>query len=342
MQVRFLSIQFLTEGHPIVHWPAKSPVVSITAQPPPFSCKLITGVQVSDTCVSSFLFMKIHASLIAFAVASIAHAQTWTPPPASLIDGVVVKPAGQNAGAGYWGGVSSLGAYAVASDANTGRILPETPDSNLGLTWSHTAPASLQGALAGVNQYGGTVRAIFVGETAQWRNNFGYSRSGDPSGAGSYTAFGDVQAAGGSPNMSFGDHVDIALTRGGASTFDLWFNAVDESRGGVYSVFNTLGEASGAGAQQFVWAVSALSVNTWVPSLGAYANIDTYLISAEDQRFNADTDGDYSDFRFALQFLTVTGESMAPIPEPAHFAAALGLAAVVGAAVLRRRRVTTA
>jgi hypothetical protein len=285
--------------------------------------------------------MKILLPLFSCLSAVAVHAQTWTLPPSSLLDGVALKPAGLNAGPAYWGGSSSLGAYAISGDADSDRLVPGAVDSTLGLTWTHAIPASLQSAKNAVTARGGSIRAIFIGETAGALNNFGYSYSGVPAGPDSFTAFTGIQSAGGSPNISFGQHLDISFLPGEASTFDFWLDAVDITRGGVYSLFNTVGGDAANVASQFLWSTQAMSVPTWVPSLGAYANIDTYLVSMEDLRLEAGADRDYSDFRFALQFLNTSGESMVPIPEPAHFAALLTMGAVAGAVYLRRRVRTT-
>ena len=268
------------------------------------------------------------------------YAQTWSLPPSSLVDGVAVQSAGFNSGSAYWGGSSSLGAYAVSGDGDSNRLAPGKPDAQLGITWTHAIPSSLFAAKSAVTARGGSIRAIFLGETAGGLNNFGYSYPGVPAGPGSYTAFSAIQSAGGSPTISFGQHVDVALAPGAASRFDFWFNAVDVPRGGVYSLFNTAGLDTAGVAEQFLWSTRTLSVPTWVPSLGSYANIDTYLISVEDLRLSAGADRDYSDFRFALQFLDANGQSMAAlIPEPAHFAALLSLAVVAGVIYRRRRAV---
>jgi hypothetical protein len=281
--------------------------------------------------------MKFFLSLLFCNSIVAGFAQTWSVPPPASLDGVLVKAAGANSGTDHWGGTASLGAYAIFGDADSNRLVPGALDSTMGLRWTHSIPLSLLAAKDGVALRGGFVRAIFVGETAGALNNFGYSYSGIPSSSDSFSVFTGIQSTGDAPVIAFGDHVDISFLPGELSAFDLWLDSVDETRGGIYSFFNTVGGSAPGDMDQFLWATQTISVPTWVPSLGAYANIDTYLVSLEDLRLEADADRDYSDFRVALQFLDFNGESMAPIPEPAHFAGLLTLGTLIGVLYMRRR-----
>ena len=276
-------------------------------------------------------FMKHSTLFLSCVFVAGAHAQVWTLPPSSLLDGVAVKPVGANTS---WSGPLSLGAYGATGDGDSDRLVPDAADTELGLVWTHALPDSFLAMKDALVARGGTLRMIFVGETAGGRNDLGYTYSGSSQGAGAFTVFAGIQAAGSQPTVSFGQHVDIAFATGQASAFDLWFNAVD---GGTYNAFNATGGQSAAVGQQFLWA-NPLPVETWVPSVTTYANIPTYIVSVEDLRLTEGADRDYSDFRFALQFLDANGEALAAIPEPAHFAALLGLLAAAGVLVVRWRK----
>ncbi len=194
---------------------------------------------------------------------------------------------------------------------------------------------------------GGTLRAIFLGESAGWLNDFGYTRSGNYT-SGAYTVFSDIQAV--TPaNINFGDHVDINFGVGDdVSVFDFWLNGVgamgsDNSAGlgtgagGVYTAFHPT-NSTPYFAGQVKWAFPPLAVNTWVQALnsgaGGYADVYTYLLGWEDTRLNQD-DGDNNDFMIALQFYRADGTPFTPVPEPATYGA-IGALALVGLIVRRR------
>lgn len=190
------------------------------------------------------------------------------------------------------------------------------------------------------------MRVIFLGETAGWLNDFGYTYSGNPTGPGSYTAWTDIQSNGCDRNITFGDHFDLSLAAGEMEGLDLWFKASGSWQknrcgsnytGGLYTLFNSPG--ADGGPSQFLWADRSINVNTWNPLLNDSALIDTYLISLEDWRLDRGADDDYNDFRFALQLLNADSTALANIPEPREYAAFFGLAVLTWAFLQKRRQV---
>jgi hypothetical protein len=288
--------------------------------------------------LSIFHMKKTFITALLAGLATAASAQQWILPPSALLDGSPLRSIGVNAHPLHWENPLGFAAYHAIGDEDTSRLLPGVADSVLGLTWNHAIPAAFFTAQNQVTLFGGTMRVIFVGETAGGRNNFGYSRDGDPAGLQSYTIFSSIQAAGASPNITFGEHVDIGFAAGSSPSFDLWFNAVEPGRGGVYSLTDAAHLNAADYSRQFLWSEQTIGVSTWMPASGRYENVDTYLVSVEDLRLDANSDVDYSDFRIALQFFNASGEAIAAIPEPAHFAAAVGLASIVVASLARRRR----
>ncbi len=290
--------------------------------------------------------MKTVSALAVFAVlAASAHAQLATVPPPSSTDGVPVQNIGLNAGVTHWENPSTLANYRVAGDTFMDPIPEGAPDSHLGLIWANGTNSGAASNRAAINTGGGTIRAIFVGETAGWRNDFGYSYSGNAAGPGSFSLFNNIQAFGGAPNVSFGQFADIRLDIGEAATFDFWLNGsgsftdtnatLPTEFGGVYNLFNQAGSSSFVDGGNALWAQSAIMVNTWVPALGAYADVATYLVTLEDWRLDRGANRDYSDFRVALQFYNAQGLPFGPVPEPSTYGM-IGAAALLGLVAYRR------
>jgi hypothetical protein len=209
-------------------------------------------------------------------------------------------------------------------------------------------PSGVTSALSSINTSGGTVRAIFTGETAGWYNDFGYTYTGNPS-LDSFTVFSNIQAVSPGSTVAFGDHVDIALLPGDASTFDFWLNGTDSftttnptpptTNGGVYTVLHPTNSSPYIAPGNVRWGTTPLLVNTWVPALGAYADVSTYLVTVEDWRLDRQSDADYSDFTFALQFYNANGVPFGdtPVPEPSTYGL-MGAISLLGLAVWRRKK----
>lgn len=287
--------------------------------------------------------VRAFTALAALAGSS-AFAQLATLPPPSSADGVPVLGIGANAGATHWENTSTLGHYRIASDVDL--PLPS------GLTWASTAPSAVTTNRATVGASGGTIRAIFTGESAGWYNDFGYTYNAGPvTGApGSFTVFSNIQALP-PATVAFGDHVDISFIANDplASNFDFWLNGTDSfttanptpptANGGIYTVFNQTNSLPYNAPGNVRFAQSPLLVSTWVPSAGAYVDVATYLVAIEDWRTDRGSDRDTSDFVFALQFFGPNGTPLGdtPVPEPSTYGL-MGAAALLGLAAWRRKK----
>ncbi len=290
----------------------------------------------------------------AFALAAVlgnsAFAQLASLPPSSSIDGIPVRAKGINSGSAHWDNLKGLGAYRYTSD---GPGIPNigSPDNILGLSWASTAPTSFTETRLDPNSR--TFRAIFVGAAAGWQNDFGYTYNGDLQGLDSYTVFQNISAAGPNRSVSFGDHVDIPLIPGENDTFDFWYNGVGgpgtnptspTNSGGVYTVIHPANGDPYIGQGNVAWAQSPLLVSTWIPALGEYQDVATYLVGLEDWRLDRGSDNDRNDFLFAIQIFQsrggpVEGGEPVPVPEPATYGL-FGAAALLTVLIRRGHRRT--
>jgi hypothetical protein len=286
---------------------------------------------------------KLTALAAITALAGSAYAQlSPVPNPSGPNDGVWVSPiAGVNNNATYWSNPAGLLAYQFSSDINLNTPKPGTPDNKLGLFWGATPNADVLSMMSQINADGGSIRVIFLGESAGWWNDFGYTYSGLPADlANSFSLWNNIQSVAPDTNIVFGDNATISLAKGEASTFDFWLNGANAGNwpnpapgapGGVYTAFNP---ANGESAVNVSWTQSYISVRSYVD--GTLANDywnKTYLVGFEDIRGGGDAD--YNDFMFAVQFFKSDGTPFTPVPEPSTYGL-MGAAALL-AFVARRR-----
>jgi hypothetical protein len=269
-------------------------------------------------------------------------------PPSSIIDGVPVKAIGPNAGSAHWEDPAGLGAYRTATAAEL-RVPAAGPDSVRGITWTSSRPASLDALLYDLNAQAGILRALAIGETAKWINDFGYAYDGQPQGSRSFTVFQNIQQTGPGATLHFGDYVDLALGIGEAQRLDFWLNGSGgegsphptppTEAGGVFTLFDPSNSSPFTAPGNVRWAQTPLLVNTWAPALGTYVDVPTYLVAIEDWRLDRGSDADYSDLLIGLQVYTQSGTPFepVPVPEPAELALSGGIALL---AIAAHRRLT--
>jgi hypothetical protein len=147
----------------------------------------------------------------------------------------------------------------------------------------------------------------------------------------------EMNPASGNPvNVHYGDYFDVSLAAGAASNFDLWFKGDGlASAAGVYTPFHPANSSNTVSPGNVMWAQQTVTANTWIASLGAYMDVTTYILGFEDWRLDRDSDHDYSDGVFALQFFTNSGTPFTPVPEPSTYGL-VGAVALLGLAALRR------
>ncbi|HEY9154389.1 MAG TPA: hypothetical protein VIM69_04620 [Opitutaceae bacterium] len=290
--------------------------------------------------------MKTPLFILALPVLSApSYGQFWTLPPSSTTDGVTVQDIGANSATDAWSDSNGLAAYASSGDGDSNRIAIGSTNNPLGLDWQTSPSAAAISVRDSVNTNGGTIRAIFVGETAGWLNDFGYTYSGDPT-KDSFTVSHAIQSVGPNANVKFGQYIDIPVLAGQANTLDFWLNGVGamgnspkpgpSSLGGIYTAFNSSASSPSSATSQFAWSTTPIAVNTYVSAINGFAPVDTYLVSAEDWRIGAGSDRDYSDYTFALQFFDSNGVPLGAVPEPASTACLIGVGALMVGSARRR------
>lgn len=265
------------------------------------------------------------AALIAAALGSIASAQMTPPFPSGV--NTFADPGIPN-NIQY---AADLGDMYFDSDAT----VPSTIQ-----TWSN-GPVNLT-TVFGANPFkaeGGTVKTIFLGETAGWKNDYGFKASNAP---GTYTPLvTDVENSLVAPfgNIRSGWETNVNYAAG--ATLDFWLNSGgDVGQGGLFYAFGSPNEFSGSDTSNHTrWSVRDVTTTYFNGVTTVTEDVKTLLVGFEDVRqgisFN---DGDFNDFVVAFQFLP---SQMPPVPEPSTYGL-LGGAALVGLIAVRRFKKKTA
>jgi len=292
---------------------------------------------------------KVIAIVALAALVGSAHAQLSSLPNSAVTsDGLIINTSlGLNAGSAHWDATPGLASYKFASDDNLNTPHVGAPDNILGLSWASTS-SQVASRLSQLNANGGILRTIFVGESAGWANDFGYSYDGHPASANSFTVFKNIQAKSGTAypvNITYGTSFDLAFGAGAASQFDFWLNGVGSTglnvvsspttNGGVYTVFNQANSSPFNAPGNVKITTTALMVSTWIPSLAAYVDVPTYLVGFEDWRTDRGADNDFNDFMIGLQFFKTDGTPFTPVPEPSTYGL-IGAVALLGLVFVRR------
>jgi hypothetical protein len=285
--------------------------------------------------------MKTLLTIAAAAVfAGTGFAQMTTLPPASTSDGVLIKPIALNTGATHWDSTSSLGSFKAIGTTDGTAGITTIAYNPLGVAFGSSIPTGLQNSINTTITNGGTIRTIFLGESATWLDSLGYTYSGNFAGPQSFTALSHMEedpASGNPVNVQFGNYFDVNLAAGAASTFDLWFQGENSTLGGDYTLFHPSNSSPSTGLGNALWAQQSIVANTWNVSMNAYVDVATYVVGLEDWRLDRGSDHDYSDAVIAFQFYTLSGALIAPdaVPEPSTFGL-IGAGALLGLISLRK------
>jgi len=197
---------------------------------------------------------------------------------------------------------------------------------------------------------GGTVKTIFIGESAGSANDFGFIKAGaDLSMSSNYTSIVNDVVNTGDASGNIQSGWEAMVNYGAGEQLDFWLNNPGTFvPGGTYFSFlqNGAGSAFANGDPYAHTKFSWTSVMTeYVDLNGAtvHGNVDTLLIAYEDLRGPElppggglptipPGDADYTDFIVAFQFLP---DQLPPVPEPSTYGL-MGAAALVALVGYRR------
>lgn len=259
------------------------------------------------------------AATIAAALASVASAQITTPLPSGV--NAFANPGPPNS-VQYQ---ADLGDLYFDSDANVPSSIQ---------TWTN-GPVNLA-SVFGSNPFkaeGGTVKVIFLGETAGWKNDFGYTPSNAP---GTYTPLiTDIENSTLTPDGNIMSGWQTQVNYAAGATLDFWLNSgggLDE--GGLFSAFGTPNQFSGSDNTSHTrWSTRDVTTTYFNGTTTVTEDVKTLLIGFEDVRTGLSYyDGDFNDFVVGFQFLP---SQLPPVPEPSTYGLIGGLALV---GLIARRR----
>jgi len=277
-------------------------------------------------------------ALIGLSIGSTAFAQLSTLPANSSTDGVTPVPEGVNAGASHWDDPTKIKAYNYQEPTNG--YVP------LAGTWNTGTPSAVSSGWSSIQSDGGTINTIYVGETAGWQNDFGYTYGGSPvtDPTDSFTVWNSIKGDSGQPGSpNFGDSFAINFLAGDpfATNFDLWLNT-GGNPGGVDTILNP--SNSVPNQNHVKWLSTPIELNTWVAADSKYEDVKTYLFAVEDWNLNdSRDDNDFSDLILAVQLYGPNGTPLGntPVPEASTYGL-VGAAGLLGLAALRRRKAAKA
>jgi hypothetical protein len=282
--------------------------------------------------------MKKTIALLAIAASTAAYAQIVPPLPPT-----VAPTPDAYSNAPLWD--SQLNNVTVTGDANT----PIGPLAAAdGITLGGFAPGAVADMIA--------IRVIYFGESAGFKNDFGYTFgaptvvSGPPSTASTAhasarTLAGDIDSSIPAPTPF--TYWDIPVTAATFASFDIWLSSSDSFdstnptptlNGGLYHAFHDSWDNPSEAGSKASWSQAfVLNTDYFDTGLGSIVTVGatTHLLSFEDVR-NIHSDSDYSDLVLGIQIIREGGRPNTGVPEPKTYGV-IGAAALLAIITVRRR-----
>lgn len=237
-----------------------------------------------------------------------------------------------------------FGDFKVASDKTfPGEPSPINLTPPAGITtdrlWTGWYPNTAPSGVITGSKYINSVEIVFLGETAGWWDDLGYTLNGTD-----HLLADGVQAFGGSPNRAFGDYAYFKLDEGETLDFFVTGSGVYTQDGvvtvgpygGKYSVFSNGANSYWGTLVPLTSVRNTLTQDFTSPAWSVFGVEDISPV-AEDGTVaippNWKEKADYNDFLFAVRYGWDIPQG--PVPEPSTYGL-IGAAALLGLIAYRR------
>ncbi len=182
---------------------------------------------------------------------------------------------------------------------------------------------------------GGSVKVVFLGETAGWKNDFGYVNTTTPTAYNPLVTDIENNFVSGGPSANIRSGWETTVSYGAGQQLDFFLNGEGVNNpGGTWFAFGGANQNAGADVSVHTkWSTRSVTTTYFDGVSVVTGEINTLLVGFEDVRLGGSYyDNDFNDFVVGFQFLPTQPN---PVPEPSTYGL-LGAAALAGLVVRRR------